>query len=179
MKVILSLILSLSFTVYALAAEPDKKLSSEEKFQQQVKVEVDRQIDLLKKKSIAQLTKELMDKERQIEKENKKIEKEKEQLKISEQSLLKKIDELEANKKKIIGCLDDNKRGEILRVKQLVDVISNMKPQKAADLLSVQESEISIKIIEKIEAQKASKIFNLMDKEVSARLQKQYLNMQQ
>jgi flagellar motility protein MotE (MotC chaperone) len=179
MKFLLSLLLGLSFSTYALAAKNDKKLSPEEKFQQEVKVEVDRQIDLLKKKSIAQLTKELMDKERRIENESKKIVKEKEQLKISEQSLLKNLNELEVNKKKIIGCLDDNKRGEILRVKQLVDVISNMKPQKAADLLSVQESEISIKIIEKIEAQKASKIFNLMDKEVSARLQKQYLNMQQ
>ena len=66
-----------------------------------------------------------------------------------------------------------------MRVKQLVNVISNMKPKKAADLLAVQDSGISVKIIERIDPQKASKIFNLMDKEVSARLQKQYLNMQQ
>jgi flagellar motility protein MotE (MotC chaperone) len=52
-----------------------------------------------------------------------------------------------------------------------------MKPQKAAELLSVQDSDISVKILELIKPERASKIFNLMDKEVSARLQKQYLNM--
>ena len=65
-----------------------------------------------------------------------------------------------------------------MRVQQLVEVISNMKPQRAADLLSVQDPDISVRIFEKTNPTKASKIFNLMDKEVSARLQKQYLNMQ-
>ena len=66
-----------------------------------------------------------------------------------------------------------------MRINQLVEVISNMKPAKAAEILSVQEAQISVKIIERIDPSRASKIFNLMEKEVSARLQKQYLNMQQ
>ena len=57
-------------------------------------------------------------------------------------------------------------------------MIANMKPVKAADVLSVQDSLISVKILEQIDPKRASRIFNLMDKEVSARLQKQYLNMQ-
>ncbi len=173
-----SFLLIFLVTLTVFANEEGKK-SKEEIINEKVKKEVDRQIDLIKKKSIAKLTKELMDKERELESQRKEIEKEREQLKISEQSLLKKMEEFELRKKKVIGCIDDNKKGQSMRVRQLVDVISNMKPQKAADLLSVQESQISIKILEKIEAQKASKIFNLMDKEVSARLQKQYLNMQQ
>ena len=75
--------------------------------------------------------------------------------------------------------MEDHEKTQLLRVKQLVSVISNMRPQKAAELLSVQESQISVKLLQKIDPEKASKIFNLMDKEVSARLQKQYLNMQQ
>lgn len=157
----------------------DSTPTSQEEFNKKVQVEVDRQISIIKKKSIAQLTKELLAKERDLNNKISLLDQRAEQIKLSESSLLKKIEELEKTKSKIIGCLDDHKKGELLRVKQLVSVISGMKPQKAADLLSVQESKISIKIIEKIDPAKASKIFNLMDKEVSARLQKQYLNMQQ
>ena len=53
-----------------------------------------------------------------------------------------------------------------------------MKPQVAAEMLSVQESKLSVEIISKLDPVKVSKIFNLMDKEISARLQKEYLNMQ-
>lgn len=59
----------------------------------------------------------------------------------------------------------------------MVEVVSNMKPQKASDLLSSQESEISVRILSELDPLKASKIFNLMEKEISARLQKQYLHM--
>jgi flagellar motility protein MotE (MotC chaperone) len=171
-------LLIILMTFSSLANGKDDK-NSQEEFDKKVKAEVERQVNLIKKKSLSQLTNELLDKDRTLMKRDETLDKREEQIKISEMSLLKKIEELETTKTKIIGCLDDHKKGELMRVKQLVEVISNMKPQKAADLLSVQESKISIKIIEKIKPEKASKIFNLMDKEVSARLQKQYLNMQQ
>jgi flagellar motility protein MotE (MotC chaperone) len=59
----------------------------------------------------------------------------------------------------------------------MVDVVSGMRPQNAADILSVQDVEIAVKILGKLEPTKVSKIFNSMDKEISARLQKQYMNM--
>lgn len=76
-----------------------------------------------------------------------------------------------------IGCVQQNEDEGKGRVAQLVEMVSNMKPQKAAEVLSVQEADIAVKILQMIDAKKASKIFNFMDKEVSARLQKQYLNM--
>jgi flagellar motility protein MotE (MotC chaperone) len=169
----------ITFLLFSTQAMSEVKKNSQEEFDKKVKAEVERQVNLIKKKSLSQLTKELLEKDRTLMKRDEKLDKREEQIKISENSLLKKIEELESTKTKIIGCLDDHKKGELMRVKQLVEVISNMKPQKAADLLSVQESKISIKIIERIKPEKASKIFNLMEKEVSARLQKQYLNMQQ
>ncbi|MBT4792664.1 MAG: hypothetical protein HON90_13910 [Halobacteriovoraceae bacterium] len=173
--VIFSMFIFLTFNIFA----EEKKISSAEKFEARVKKEVERQVSLIKKKSLAALTNELLEKDRKLKKVSKQLDHRVEQVKISEMTLLKKIEELEGTKKKIIGCIDEHKQGEQMRIKQLVDVISNMKPQKAADLLSVQESNISVKLLERISPQKASKIFNLMDKEVSARLQKQYLNMQQ
>jgi flagellar motility protein MotE (MotC chaperone) len=52
-----------------------------------------------------------------------------------------------------------------------------MKPDKAAEVLSVQESDIAVRILQAIDSKKASKIFNFMDKEISAKLQRQYLLM--
>ncbi len=175
---LITMFLNISYSAIGTSTdvtEADKQVE----FDKRVQAEVDRQINLIKKKSIAQLTRELLQKESKLQKISKNLDFREEQLNKGESSLLKKIEQLENTKEKIIGCLDDHKRNEMMRIKQLVNVISNMKPQKAADLLSVQESGISVKIIERIDPQKASKLFNLMDKEVSARLQKQYLNMQQ
>jgi flagellar motility protein MotE (MotC chaperone) len=148
-------------------------------FEKRVKAEVERQVNMIKKKSIAQLTTELLEKERNLNAQENQLKLREEQVSLGEKSLIKRIEDFEQRKTKIFGCLDEHAKGEQLRVSQMVKVVSNMKPQKAADLLSEQDSAISIKILEKIDPVKASKIFNLMKKEVSARLQKQYLNMQE
>ena len=175
-KLLTILMISL-FSVSAFSK--DEKKYTQKDFDKKVAEEVERQISIVKKKSITQITKELLEKERELKKKSEQLSMREEQISLNEKSLLRKIGEFEDVKTKIIGCIDENKRSESLRIKQLVSVISNMRPQKAAELLSVQETDISVKLIERIDPQKASKIFNLMDKEVSARLQKQYLNMQQ
>jgi flagellar motility protein MotE (MotC chaperone) len=172
---IISVIMTLSvFNTYA----EDKKYTEKE-FNEKVQKEVEKKINLVKKKSLTQFANELLEKEQDLQDKEDGIKQQEEQLRISEKSLLKKIEEFEVTKTKIIGCIDTNKKNEQMRIKQLVSMISGMKPLKAAEVLSVQQSDISVKILGRIDPQKASKIFNLMDKEVSARLQKQYLNMQQ
>ena len=47
----------------------------------------------------------------------------------------------------------------------------------AADILAIQDPDLSVRILAELDSTKMSKIFNLMDKEVSARLQKQFLQM--
>jgi flagellar motility protein MotE (MotC chaperone) len=163
---------------FAITAADEKKFTQKE-IDKLVKAEVDRQINMIKKKSLTQITKELLEKDKSLALQSKELDVRAEQLSLSEKSLMKKIGEFEGVKNKIIGCIDRNKGSEAVRVKRQVEVISNMKPLKAAELLSAQDSVISVKLLEKIDPKKASKIFNLMDKEVSARLQKQYLNMQQ
>jgi flagellar motility protein MotE (MotC chaperone) len=163
----------------AHAADENKKVYSEAEFKEKVQKEVLDKVTKIKRKSIAQLTKELLEKENKLDEYERKLKQREEQIKIGEQTLAKKIMQVEADQKKIIGCVDENKRGQARRVKQMVSVISNMKPAKAAEILSVQDAQVSLKILEQIDPTRMSKIFNLMDKEVSARLQKQYLNMQQ
>lgn len=178
MKSLLVISVLLVSIIFPVIAEDEKKFTQKD-VDAKVKKEVERQIDLIKKKSITQLTKELLEKERMLNERSTQLDKREEQIKMSEKSLLARIEAFEQQKKKIIGCVDDHKNKEMMRIKQLVEVVSGMKPNKAAELLSVQDAQISVKLLEKIDPVKASKIFNLMDKEVSARLQKQYLNMQQ
>lgn len=156
----------------------DEKVYTESEMREKVEKMVNTKIDKLKKSSIAELTKEIMKRESDLEQKELAIIAKREQLNRAEETLSKKITNLEDQQKKIIGCIEDNKNGEARRIKQLVSMIANMKPVKAADVLSVQDSLISVKILEQIDPKRASRIFNLMDKEVSARLQKQYLNMQ-
>lgn len=165
--------------IFNLYAQDKEKIYTQQDFDKKLKEQLDIAIDKLKKKSITQLTKEILDKERELVAKEQNFNSREEQLKLGEETLGKRIIEFENDKKKILGCIDENEKKESMRISQLVQMISGMKPVKAAEILSVQEAEISVKIIEKIDPVKASKIFNVMDKEVSARLQKQYLNMKQ
>jgi len=163
---------------YKAHAADDKKIYTQAEFDAKVEKLVDEKINRIKKSSIATLTKEILVRERKMDEKERSFTTREEQIKISESTLTRKILELEKKQGEIIGCIDNNKNGQARRIKQMVSVIGNMKPVKAAEVLSVQDSLISVKILAQIDPKKASKIFNLMDKEVSARLQKQYLNMQ-
>jgi flagellar motility protein MotE (MotC chaperone) len=170
MKIFLILILSLS------AFGADKKFTQKE-FDEKLKKEVLKRIDKLKKTSVSQLTKELVEKEEKLKDREADLTHKEEQVKMSETSLNTRILEFEGHQKKVLGCISSNKEKSAQRINQIVSIISGMKPVKAAQMLSIQDSQISVNILGRIDPKRASKIFNLMDKEVSARLQKQYLNM--
>lgn len=89
----------------------------------------------------------------------------------------KRVKEVVNQQEKVLGCVDNNSKAETDRVRHMVRIISNMKPNQSAQVLSVQDADITVKILGLLEPDKVSKIFNLMDKEISARLQKQYLTM--
>lgn len=157
----------------ALAA----KTYTEEDFIKKVNAEVKAKIDSIKNKSVSELTKELMDKEEKLKLREVELQKQQDALKVSEEDIAKKYAEFSQKQKSFIGCIDKNEEESKSRIGQLVDMVSNMKPQKAAEVLSVQDSEIAVRILQMIDAKKASKIFNFMEKDISAKLQKQYLLM--
>jgi flagellar motility protein MotE (MotC chaperone) len=163
---------------HVLAEEKESAKDKEQDFEARVLEEVKKRLHEVKKKSVIELSKELLDREKELLERERKIKDREERVKVTEESLKQRIIEFNKRQKKIIGCLEDNKKKHQTRVKQLVNVVSNMKPDKAADLLSVQDNEISVQILSQLEPERASKIFNLMDKEISARLQKAYLTME-
>lgn len=156
---------------------PVKRVYSEEEFIKKVNEEVKKKVDVIKNKSVSDLTKELLDKEEKLQLRELDLEKQEDSLKVSDIDIAKRYAQLSEKQKNFIGCVEKNTEESKSRIGQLVEMVSNMKPDKAASVLSVQDSEIAVQILQMIEAKKASKIFNFMDKEISAKLQKQYLLM--
>ena len=154
-----------------------KREYTEEEFKKAVMTEVEKVMKKAGSGNLVEFSKELLEKEEAIKVKELAIKKQQEQLDLNIADFKKSIVEFQASQKKFLGCVDEKNAQADKRVTQMVEVISAMKPQNAADILTVQDPDLSVRILSEIETSKASKIFNLMDKEVSARLQKQYLQM--
>ena len=171
------------FSPFLRSQDQNEELVNEKKFtQEEFEVAVkDRLNEILKKirtEKLAEFSKSLLEKEKHLQEKEEAMTLKEKDLVRAEGSLSKRIKEINDRQSKIIGCLDSNDRKKNDRISHLVQIVSGMKPQNAAEMLSVQESKLTVEIISKLDPVKVSKIFNLMDKEISARLQKEYLNMQ-
>jgi flagellar motility protein MotE (MotC chaperone) len=160
-----------------LANEKSAKKYTEEEFVKKVSEEVQKKVDQIKNKSVTELTKELIDKEEKLKLRELELVKKEDQLQVNATELEKKVKGFDDQQHKILGCVQKNEDEAKTRISQQVDVISNMKPDKAAQVLTVQDADVAVRILRELDPKKASKIFNFMEKEVSARLQKQYLDM--
>lgn len=164
-------------TKTAEPAKVERRNYSEEEFKKAVLVEVEKTMKRVGSGNLIEFSKELMDKEEQLKVKELEIQKGQDQLKLNQADFQKKVVEFQESQKKFLGCVDAQNEKAEKRVGQMVEVISGMKPQNAADVLAVQDPDLSVRILAQLDTLKASKIFNLMDKEVSARLQKQFLLM--
>lgn len=154
----------------------DKKFTYDE-FQEAVQAKVEKQLARLGRGKIIGFSKELMKKEEVLKLKEIELEKKMEQLRMNTNDFKKKVKGFQGKQNKFLACLDDSDKQKEKRVTHMVDVVSGMKPASAAEVLSVQDADISIKILGMLPPEKVSKIFNLMKKEISARLQKQYMTM--
>ena len=189
MKAITILISFLIFGVisntFAQKSTENKKMYTQkeldEAIEKAVKEKADEEVlNRLKRfhpKNIVNLSKEFMNKERAIELKELEVQKKMESLKATEADLARRAVELKGRGDKLLGCLDNHDQNQRKRVNHMVDVVSGMRPQNAADVLSVQDVDIAVRILGALAPEKVSKIFNSMDKEISARLQKQFMSM--
>jgi flagellar motility protein MotE (MotC chaperone) len=178
----LILLVVASLTFAAVSPEkksegPVKRLYTEEEFKTAVLEEAGKLMKKAGSSHLVDFSKELLEKEEGIKIKELAIKKESEELEMSKGDFKKKLVEFQDSQKKFLGCVDEKNAQADKRVSQMVEVIAGMKPQNAADVLTVQEPDLSVRILRELDSAKASKIFNLMDKEVSARLQKQFLQM--
>lgn len=183
-----TIVISLTIASLVMAAVKDTKKAvapaangkreyTEEEFKTAVMEEAAKLMKKAGSANLVDFSKELLEKEEAIKNKELTIKKEQEELDMSKADFKKKLVEFQDSQKKFLGCVEEKSEKADKRVSQMVDVISGMKPQNAADVLTVQDPDLSVRILSELDSAKASKIFNLMDKEVSARLQKQFLQM--
>jgi flagellar motility protein MotE (MotC chaperone) len=183
-----TIVISLTIASLVMAAVKDTKKAvapavngkreyTEEEFKTAVMEEAAKLMKKAGSANLVDFSKELLEKEEAIKNKELTVKKEQEELEMSKADFKKKLVEFQDSQKKFLGCVDEKNEKADKRVSQMVDVISGMKPQNAADVLTVQDPDLSVRILSELDSAKASKIFNLMDKEVSARLQKQFLQM--
>ncbi len=170
----MKIILLLSIIVYA---EEKKKCFSNDELDKYTRDKIENALKRTFPSKITKFSLDLHDKKNKLEKKEEELKKKEELIVISGKNLKDSVIKFEKRQKKFLGCLDEKKMQEDSRLKKIVEVISTMRPAKAAEVLSVQDQEITVKILNRIDSVKASKIFNLMDKEISARIQKDYLFM--
>ncbi len=172
-------ILAISLLFCSQMAWSDEKIVdvNSPEFKAKLKEELSSSLQKLHKKPMANFMEELLEKEAKIAEISNKLELREKELLHNEDNLKTKIADFEKLQEKLISCMDENDKAEKNRVTNLVEIISNMRPDSAASILSVQEPGIAVKIVSLLPPDKSAKIFNLMDKEISARLQKQYMNM--
>lgn len=150
---------------------------SKSEFDEAVYKELDKKMKKIGRFRLLDFAKELLKKEEALEVREKEITKREEQIKVNEEELKKKIVEFKITQQNFLACLDKEDKEVDRRVSHMVDVVSGMRPQTAANLLSQQDPSISVKIMGMLDPTKVAKIFNLMEKEVSAKLQKQYMTL--
>ena len=155
-----------------------EKKYTEEEFEVAVKDRLNEILKKIRTEKMSDFSKSLLEKEKRLQMQEEAMMLKKKDLDKIEESLSKRVKEINSRQTKIIGCLEKNDKSKANRINHLVQIVSGMKPKNAAEMLSVQESKLTVEIISKLDPVKVSKIFNLMDKEISSRLQKEYLNMQ-
>lgn len=175
MKRLFLLVLILSSSLNAFSQE--KKIYSQEEFDKALEVALEKKMKKVGRSKLIEFSKELLKKEEELATREKALKNQQEQVVVNQKELEGRIKEFKAYQTNFLSCLDKKDSDEQKRVIHMVDVVSNMRPQTAANLLSQQDPSISIKILGELDPVKVSKIFNMMDKEISARLQKQYMTM--
>jgi len=155
----------------------EKKIYTEEEFHKKLLETVEDRLKKVGNNKIVDFSRELLEREHQLELKEQQLSKREESFGRLNSDFTAQVKEFGQKQNNFLACLDETEKKEKNRLTHMVDVISGMKPASAAEVLSVQDATISVKILGELSPVKVSKIFNLMDKEISARLQKQYLTM--
>lgn len=177
--IIISIIGITSFVYGAEEKKESEKVFTQAEFDKELSTAFKKRMKILKKGELVKFTNELFQKEKEIYTLTMNLKKEQELIKNSRKSLKAQISKFHKEQNKFLTCRSEASKKRDKRVRHMVDVISGMKPLTASEILSVQDANIAISILSRLDAVKVSKIFNLMDKEISARLQKQYMTMQE
>tara|TARA_R110002072_G_scaffold1989_4_gene16541 strand:- start:16957 stop:17505 length:549 start_codon:yes stop_codon:yes gene_type:complete len=177
------IIFSILFSINSYSQDKKKAENKEKTYTQKeldaaVYEALEKKIEQFRPRSAVDFSKELLKRERNLSLKEMNLRKREEQIELSAKDLENKLIEFRGSQNKFLSCIDKNDQEKKKRINHMVDIMAGMRPQNAAEVLSVQDSEIAVRILEALPPAKVSKIFNTMNKEISARLQKQFMNME-
>lgn len=167
------LLLSL-MSFYAIAEE---KTFTQKQMDEELDKRLKEEVTRIKQKGVVELTNEILEREKNIRDRERELKRREEEYQMNVADFTKKIQDFDKKQSDFLSCIQKQDQDKDARIGKMVKVVSGMKPDKAAALISEQDPELSVKILSLLETDKASKIFNMMEKEKSALLQKRYLDM--
>lgn len=97
-----------------------------------------------------------------------------EKLQLEKVALEQKVQELEQARREIASKLESRVQEDEERVKKLVDIYSNMKPQSAAQVIATLDEELAIHVLKRMKKQDAGNILNFMNPEKAKKLSEKY-----
>jgi flagellar motility protein MotE (MotC chaperone) len=159
------------------ATNASEKIYTQKEFDESLNKKLLEEVQKIKKTGLVELTQSILNREQALLEKEEQLKQKEMEFSYQVKDFETRISSFEKQQKEFLACNQRVEKDAGVRVTKMVDVISTMKPDKAAALLATQEPELAVKILSQLESQKTSKIFNLMDKEKSAQLQKMYLDM--
>ena len=143
-----------AFHIAQASNNSDAKIFSQQEFDQKLEEEIVRRLAKVTGESLQDFAKSLLAKEKDLDSKMDDLNKREKELSIIEKGLQSKIKLFRDEQDKVIGCVRENEKDASKRIDHIVKVISGMKPANAAEVLTVQDSGISVQIISKLNPEK-------------------------
>lgn len=105
-----------------------------------------------------------------LRKKQEELRRKEEELKNLEKEIDKKLAKQKELKQKLENVLEEARSMKDEKIKHLVDVYSNMQPDKAAQALETLKKEIAVKILAGMQGRTAGEILSFVESEKAARL---------
>lgn len=116
----------------------------------------------------------LEDRKKALDEKEKSLKDLEEKLQLEKAALEKKVEELEGKRREIATKLESRVTEDEERMKKLVEMYSNMKPQNAAQVIASLDEELAIHVLKRMKKQDAGNVLNFMNSEKAKKLSEKY-----
>lgn len=168
--------------IFSISSADSKAVSAETKDPQAANVATDKKIDSGEptKKTITEVSDNanyiqyLEQRKKMLDEKEKSLNELEEKLQQEKLALEQKVQDLESARRDIASRLESRVQEDEERIKKLVDMYSNMKPQSAAQVIASLDEELAIGVLKRMKKQEAGNILNFMNPEKAKKLSEKY-----
>lgn len=169
-------------SIFSVSSADSKEVSAETKDPQTAKIATDKKADMVnpEKKTITEVSDNanyieyLEQRKKALDEKEKSLNELEEKLQQEKLALEKKVQDLDLARRDIASRLETRVQEDEERIKKLVDMYSNMKPQSAAQVIASLDEELAIGVLKRMKKQEAGNILNFMNPEKAKKLSEKY-----